>query len=94
MAVRSLSGFQRVTLRPGEAKPVTVHVPKRQGCYWSVEKGGWTVAGGSRAVFVGSSSRDIRLNGSVQIAGDGELEDAPKPGVLALADSETGRLPH
>ena len=94
MAVHALAGFQRVTLAPGESRAVKIHATSRQVSYWSHEKGQWVIAGGTRPVFVGSSSRDLRLTGSVQIANNGQPENAPKPGIAALTDSDTGRLPH
>lgn len=92
MAVKALSGFSRVDLAPGESKQVHVHIPVRQLCYWSEEKNSWVIAGGTRSLSVGSSSRDIRLKGSVQIDGDGTAVNSPKPGLEALKDSDTGRL--
>lgn len=67
-APKSLAGFERVELAPGEARTVTVHVDRRQLSYWSAAAKRWTFAGGKRPVYVGSSSRDIRLTGSVRSA--------------------------
>jgi beta-glucosidase len=92
MAVHSLSGFTRVSLAPGETKPVQVHIPVRQLCYWSEDRNGWVIAGGTRSIHVGSSSRDLPLQGTVEIAGDGTVVNTPKPGFAALADSDTGRV--
>ncbi|HKS43874.1 MAG TPA: glycoside hydrolase family 3 C-terminal domain-containing protein [Amycolatopsis sp.] len=61
MPPRHLAGFARVELRPGERRTVTVKVTGRALSYWSVQRGGWVRATGRREVFVGSSSRDIRL---------------------------------
>lgn len=63
MAVRSLAGFQRTTLAPGETKHVTIHVAQRAFQYWSVDTHNWATAWDTRTVSVGSSSRDIRLSG-------------------------------
>jgi beta-glucosidase len=68
MAPRQLSGFERVELAPGESRVVKVHIPRRQLSYWSVEAKGWRVATGRRLIFVGSSSRDTRLSGSIEVA--------------------------
>jgi beta-glucosidase len=68
MAVRALSGFSRVYLEPGETQEVKIHIPVRQLQYWSVERNGWVTDAGRRTVFVGSSSRDLRLKGDVTIS--------------------------
>lgn len=65
MAVKSLAGFQRVVLQPGERRTLTVHVGEHALSYWSEEAHGWRRAAGTRPVLVGSSSRDIRLKGSL-----------------------------
>ena len=63
-AVRSLAQFARIELAPGQVKEVSLHVGPRQLAYWSTARQGWVVATGVRQVFVGASSRDIRLSGS------------------------------
>jgi len=64
MAVKSLAGFQRVELPPGRGMELTIHVGARELSYWSTEKHDWVLAGGARKVYVGSSSRDIRIEGA------------------------------
>jgi beta-glucosidase len=59
--VRKLLAFDRVSLAPGEAKTVRVHVSLRQLQYWSTDRHAWTTPSGNRIVEVGASSRDIRL---------------------------------
>jgi beta-glucosidase len=61
MADKSLAGFERITLAPGHAQEVTVHVAGRSLSYWSVERHGWVKPSGTRPIYVGSSSRDVRL---------------------------------
>jgi len=64
-AVRALVGFDRVHLAAGQSKTVTIHVPERQLQYWSTKDGKWVLASGKRTVSVGGSSRDLRLNQTV-----------------------------
>ncbi len=63
--VRALVGFDRVHLAQGEAKTVTIHVPERQMQYWSTKDGKWILASGKRTVSVGGSSRNLRLNQTI-----------------------------
>ena len=66
-AVRALAGFDRLGLKPGESKQVTIHVPLRQLQYWSDASKSWQTATGSRVVYVGASSRDLRLQQQIRI---------------------------
>jgi beta-glucosidase len=66
-AVRTLAGFDRIGLEPGESRQVEIHVPLRQLQYWSDAANGWKIAAGSRIVFVGASSRDFRLREQITI---------------------------
>ena len=63
MAPKSLAGFERVQLRPGQSVSVTIAVGARALSYWSAERHAWELASGERPIYVGSSSRDIRLTG-------------------------------
>ncbi|HMD78246.1 MAG TPA: glycoside hydrolase family 3 C-terminal domain-containing protein [Terracidiphilus sp.] len=63
--VRALAAFDRIHLAAGEAKTVTLHVPPRQLQYWSTKDGKWVTAKGKRAVSVGASSRDLRVEQSI-----------------------------
>lgn len=66
MAAQSLAGFERVQLAPGESRMVTMHVGPRALSVWSVTTHDWAVVPGARAVMVGSSSRDVRLRGTLR----------------------------
>ena len=63
--VRALVAFDRIHLAAGEAKTVTLHVPERQLQYWSTASGKWVTATCKRIVSVGASSRDLRLNQTI-----------------------------
>ncbi len=60
---RSLAAFERVTLEAGASRAVTLRVGQHALSYWSSEKHTWVPAVGPRRVYLGSSSRDIRLSG-------------------------------
>jgi len=67
---QELRGFARVTLEPGESKPVTIELGSRAFAYWHPALRRWTVEGGTFGIRVGASSRDIRLETTVELAGD------------------------
>ena len=75
--VRELKGFERVELAPGEEKAVEFELTDRSFAIW---KDGWVVPGGSYIVQIGSSSRDIRMEQSIQIAGAAVPAPAWQPG--------------
>ena len=63
--VRALAAFDRVYIAAGAGKTVTLHVAPRQLQYWSTEKHQWATAGGKRKVSVGGSSRDLKLEQTI-----------------------------
>jgi beta-glucosidase len=62
-ALRSLVAFDRVTLRAGQSRQVSLHVPLRQLQYWDTASNAWKTAG-QRPIYVGTSSRELRLTGA------------------------------
>jgi beta-glucosidase len=72
VAPQRLAGFERLELAPGAAGRVTIHVGARELSYWSKDEHDWIVAPGPRPVYVGASSRDIRLRGTGNRAGGDE----------------------
>jgi beta-glucosidase len=59
--MHELKGFQRVELKPGEAKTVQFTLDRAALSYWSLDKKGWVADPGKFEIQVGASSRDIRL---------------------------------
>jgi beta-glucosidase len=57
-----------VSLEPGETQTVTLTLGPRAFAYYDPDARGWRVAKGRYELLVGSSSRDIRLTGSVEVA--------------------------
>ncbi len=64
---RTLAGWARVALAPGERRRASVAVPRRSLEWWDVAAGGWSLARGPIEVMVGASSRDIRLSGRTTV---------------------------
>jgi beta-glucosidase len=68
-ALRKLVQFQRVTLRPGHAADLRLHVNSHSLSSWSAAAQQWVVGTGARTVWVGSSSRDLPLQATMNVTG-------------------------
>ncbi|WP_210516012.1 glycoside hydrolase family 3 C-terminal domain-containing protein [Hymenobacter terricola] len=64
---KELKGFEKVFLRPGETKTLTLTLDREAFQYYDEVKKGWVLEPGKFDVLLGSSSRDIRLKGSVTL---------------------------
>lgn len=65
--VKELKGFERVELEPGESKTVEFALDDRSFAVWA---DGWKIPGGTYAIQIGSSSRDIRLEQAAEHGGE------------------------
>jgi len=63
--VRALVAFDRIHLAAGESRTLALHVAQRQLQYWSTKEGKWVTPSGQRTVSVGRSSRDLRLDQTI-----------------------------
>ena len=59
--LKTLRGFQRVTLKPGEARTVTIELPREQFACWDVKTNTMRVVPGQYELMVGTSSADKDL---------------------------------
>ena len=66
--VRQLRGFEKVVLRPGESADVGFALTRRDLSIWDVVLQQWRLQEAEYGVFVGASSRDLRVNGTVVVA--------------------------
>lgn len=68
---KRLADWARVSLQPVESRQLSVTVDaqclERPLSFWSAETKKWEIAQGSFAVYMGASSRDIRLSGRFQV---------------------------
>ena len=64
---KELKGFQKVTLEPGESTAVAFELKERDFSFYCVEESGWKWEPGEFEILLGSSSRDIRLEGRVEL---------------------------
>ncbi len=68
-----LAGYTKIKdLKPGERKTVTLHVDERALSYWNqtiedehADK--WTLAEGSRTIYVGAASNDLKLSKTINV---------------------------
>jgi beta-glucosidase len=66
-AVRVLAGYRRLALRAGERRRVTVDVTARTLSSWDPARHTWVLGTGRRTVWVGTSSRELRLRTNVEV---------------------------
>jgi beta-glucosidase len=58
-ADKQLEAFERVTLKAGETKTVTLEFPISELAHWDMETNGWVVEPGKVEILVGTSSDNI-----------------------------------
>ncbi|NHC46655.1 beta-glucosidase [Motilibacter aurantiacus] len=65
--VKQLAGYARVTLQPGKKSTVTIDLDERALQYWDAGADRWVTPAGDVPVFVGTSSADARLTGTITV---------------------------
>ncbi len=65
---KQLRGFNKIKLAAGAAETATFNLRRKDLSYWDTHSQNWIVPSGSFAVNVGASSRDLRLNGKIDVA--------------------------
>ena len=61
--VKELKGFAKITLKPGETKPITLTLDRRAFSFYDVKKHDWSAEPGEFTISVGGSSDNIQLRG-------------------------------
>lgn len=64
---KQLKGFQKVGLGAGDCGGVGFPITAKDLWVWDVVQQEWTLIAGTYTVWVGSSSRDIRLTGQLSV---------------------------
>jgi beta-glucosidase len=64
---KQLAGWARADLAPGGRATMSVGITRRSVSYWDVKRDRWQITRGDVPVYVGSSSRDIRLVGTIRV---------------------------
>ena len=65
--VKELEAFDRVTLKAGETKKVTLEFPIEELAHWDNETNQWVLEHGQIEILVGSASNDIRQTIATEI---------------------------
>lgn len=65
--VKELRGFKKVFLEPNEEKEIEIILDKRAFAYYNVNLQDWHVESGDFKILVGASSRDIKLEATVNV---------------------------
>ena len=81
--VKELKGFAKVALKAGESKKVEIAFDDKTFRYFNTATNKWEIEKGIYDIYVGASSDDIRLIGTIEQAGTG-----------AKAPYDIGDLPH
>lgn len=84
-----MKGFAKVFLKAGESKTVTIPLGDKAFRYFNVKTSKFEMEGGEYQILIGASVADIRLSGSVTIAGT----NAPNPyDIKLLSDYYAGTV--
>ena len=73
--VKELKGFQKVFLKAGESKKVTIPLDDKAFRYFNVKTNRFEIEGGTYQVMIGASVADIKLSAPIEVKGT----DAPLP---------------
>ena len=66
--LKELKGFKKVFLQPGEKQKVSVTLDRNAFAHYDPDKKGWVADKGAYKILVGSSSRDLLLDGKFKLA--------------------------
>jgi beta-glucosidase len=62
-----LRGFEKVSLDIGESTSVGFNLMRKDLSFWDVVSQNWIVANGTYGIYVGSSSRNIQVQQTVNV---------------------------
>ncbi len=65
--IKELRAFEKVFLKAGEEKEVSVELSKRAFAFWNININDWMVETGEFDILVGTSSRDIKLSKTITV---------------------------
>ncbi|MFW9942820.1 MAG: glycoside hydrolase family 3 C-terminal domain-containing protein [Candidatus Thorarchaeota archaeon] len=64
--LKELKGFKKIKLEPGAKETITLELGKEDLSFYDEKNGCWKAESGIFNILVGSSSRDIRLQGKIE----------------------------
>ena len=65
--LKSLHGFEKVYLQPGESRDVSFALTRRDVSYWDVTTQEWAIPAGEMTVMAGFSSRDLPVSAAMTL---------------------------
>jgi beta-glucosidase len=65
--IKELRGFQRIPLRPNEARTVRLPLKGTDLTYWDAGKRSFVVEPGRLSIMLGASSADVRLEKTIEV---------------------------
>ncbi|MFZ0826157.1 MAG: glycoside hydrolase family 3 C-terminal domain-containing protein [Verrucomicrobiia bacterium] len=65
--LKELKGFKKISLKPGETQTVSIPLDQRAFAFYDPAKAGWVAEAGDYKIQIGSSSRDIHLEGGFHL---------------------------
>ena len=65
--IRQLRGFHKVKVQPGQTEKTSFQLRRRDLSVWNTEKQEWQIVRGDYKFNVGSSSRDLRVSGTLTV---------------------------
>jgi len=88
---RQLAGFEKVELAAGASERVSIEIDPRSLSYFSDTEGDWVTPPGSVEIYVGSSSRNIKLSGTAEDTAEDTSEDTSEDTAPEATVSSAGR---
>jgi len=65
--VKELKGFQKVNVEPGQSKTLQLKLNKKDFSFWNPATKNWFAEKGKFIIYIGSSSRDIKLKKEIDL---------------------------
>jgi beta-glucosidase len=90
--LKQLRGFSKINLAAGASGTVTFKLRRKDLSYWDTGSQKWIMPSGTFNVYVGASSRDIRLTGTMSSSGT-SVSTVPGTSSTAAGTSSTSKPP-